>query len=235
MIFTGQIKKANKKYLLIESDDIDLNKLSKFANGKVPNVLIDLEDERHISVLQRKKLFALFHDFSDFTGYDICETKELFKQMFEIVTGSLPFSLSNNQTNTITLEQANKLIKFVLDYMFENEIPFKFARWDWIKSDFGMERDCLIHRICEVCGKTEADIAHYDAVGMGNNRNKVDHRNYRFMSLCRVHHTEQHTIGLLTFCEKYYIKPIKLDEPDLIKLGLLTKQKIQRIEEFKND
>lgn len=32
------------------------------------------------------------------------------------------------------------------------------------------------------------------------------------MSLCRTHHTLQHTIGLTTFMEIFHIKPIKVTE-----------------------
>lgn len=57
-----------------------------------------------------------------------------------------------------------------------------------------------------------SDVDHVDAVGMGNNRNKIDHANRFYYCLCRTHHTERHTIGEIAFENKYHIKPILLNE-----------------------
>ncbi|SUM32084.1 phi PV83 orf 19-like protein [Staphylococcus gallinarum] len=54
-------------------------------------------------------------------------------------------------------------------------------------------------------GEPGADLAHYQAVGRGRNRNKIDHINNKVLALCRKHHTEQHQIGINTFNDKYYL------------------------------
>ena len=93
--------------------------------------------------------------------------------------------------------------------MFAEDIPFKFKTWDSIPQEFPKQMLCLKNRRCVLCGRP-ADIAHYNAVGMGRNRNKMSHEGLYIMTLCRAHHTEQHKIGLKTFIMKYHIKPIKV-------------------------
>ena len=43
-------------------------------------------------------------------------------------------------------------------------------------------------------------------MSLGRNRKKIDDRDYAKVGLCRVHHTEIHTIGLESFCNKYKIE-----------------------------
>ncbi|WP_240034409.1 putative HNHc nuclease, partial [Staphylococcus aureus] len=40
--------------------------------------------------------------------------------------------------------------------------------------------------------KPHADLAHYEAVGRGMNRNKMNHYDKHVLALCREHHNEQH-------------------------------------------
>lgn len=62
-----------------------------------------------------------------------------------------------------------------------------------------------INRTCVICGAVNADLAHYQAVGKGRNRNKIDHTDNKVLALCRKHHTEQHQIGMDTFNNKYHL------------------------------
>ena len=63
---------------------------------------------------------------------------------------------------------------------------------------------CLVHKKCAVCGK-RADLHHIDAIGMGNDRNEVQHLGREVLSLCREHHTEIHAIGKAEFMAKYHL------------------------------
>lgn len=83
--------------------------------------------------------------------------------------------------------------------------------------------------MCAICGKAHADIHHWDAVGT-ETRVLVDHREHRFMALCRKHHAEFHQIGEQAFINKYYVQPIKLDEVTLIELGVMTRQQMDKID-----
>lgn len=61
-----------------------------------------------------------------------------------------------------------------------------------------------------------------DAVGMGRDRNHIDHTKHRLMALCRDHHTEYHKIGSVAFAKKYLIirLGIRLNADDLKKIGV---------------
>ena len=89
----------------------------------------------------------------------------------------------------------------------------------------------LSHRSCVVCGRP-ADVHHIDTVGMGNDRNLVDHREKHLIALCRVHHNEAHNIGWTAFEQKYHVKGIKLDPETLQRLGIMT---FKRMEEIDNE
>ena len=64
---------------------------------------------------------------------------------------------------------------------------------------------CLKLKICCVSGRSDADIHHANKIGMGNDRTKVDHSNYRRMPLCRELHIECHAIGQEAFNAKYHV------------------------------
>jgi hypothetical protein len=76
---------------------------------------------------------------------------------------------------------------------------------------------CLINKKCAVCGK-RADLHHIDAVGMGNDRTEVSHLGREVMSLCRVHHTEMHTIGKADFFQKYHFNSGVLADKTILKI-----------------
>ncbi len=215
MIVNGSIEKIEgNKITLISNELPDVRKITKYANGKQPSASIDIEDGRTISPAQRNKVFAMLTDMSNSIGYTQVDLEDLmkFRYMVEYQTDS--FSLSN-----CSMTVATKFIHVILDFCFENNIGFRTKTWDLISNDYYAAYKCLQYRKCVVCGK-HADIAHYEAVGMGRNRNKIDHSQFHFMALCRVHHTEQHKIGILTFCKKYQIKPVKLDLEDRKKLHI---------------
>ena len=123
------------------------------------------------------------------------------------------------------------MILTILEFLFEENIPFRTKLWDSLPQDFPRQRLALIDLTCVLCGKPHADLAHYKAVGMGRNRHLIDERKMFFFTLCREHHQEQHRIGINNFMKKYHIRPIKLSDEDLIRFKILTKK---RLEELKN-
>lgn len=207
----GKLIKLHGKQLLIQLDDeIDMYKIQKYASNQQPSVELKINDNRLITVEQRKKIYALINDLCNYTG-DVPEYwKEQFKFMVETIFGIDHFSLSNCSVTT-----ANKMILVILNFLFENDIPFKTKTWDSIPSDFPKQMLCIKNKRCVICGK-HADIAHYQAVGMGRNRNKINHVGMYIMTLCREHHTEQHKTGLNNFIKKYHLKPIKVT-PEIAK------------------
>ena len=57
---------------------------------------------------------------------------------------------------------------------------------------------------CLVCGTTPCDPHHMEAVGMGG-ANKDGYKDYTCVPLCRYHHTEYHSAGIVYFESRYKI------------------------------
>lgn len=157
------------------------------------------DDGRHISADQRKKAYATIRDISDYTGYFPEEQKEWLKYLHISRTGDDYFSLSS-----CSMDTAREFINTILEYAIEEGIPL---------SDCAINRTddigrylyyCLIHKKCAVCGR-DGEIHHVDAIGMGNDRRKVDDSNYRKLCLCRTHHTIAHQRGMQAFTEMYKV------------------------------
>lgn len=164
-----------------------------------------LDDGRHISAEQRKKIYATIADISRHTGYLPEELKEWLKYLHISKTGSHYFSLSN-----CSMDTAREFINTIMDYALENGI---------ILTDLGINRTddinrylyaCIKNKKCAVCGKV-GEIHHWDAIGMGNARTKFDDSLKRKICLCREHHTEAHKIGNAEFEKKHKVYGIQVN------------------------
>lgn len=165
---------------------------------------------------QRKHWYALIKDISDYTGDNkaliIMKMKYYFMMQEDYPKEP---SLARNK---MKIEDTNKLLQLVIDYCIENDIPLRNNYSDLMtdKQHFAM----TMKRICWVCNKPNGEIAHYESVGMGRSRDKIDHTKHKFMCLCRQHHNEQHQIGMDTFLSKYKLVPINLSKENIKELGL---------------
>ena len=223
---TGKVNQLSPNRIVITpNDDIDLSRISKLANGSVPQVRLEFVDNRKISPDQRGKIFALINDLCDYTG----DLPEEWEKRFKWMTART-FNLPDYSLSDCSVTVGSYTILTILNFMFEEGIPFKTRTWDSIPDDYPKQRMAIMRRLCVICGKPGADLAHYQAIGR-RSRSKVDHRKFWFMSLCRKHHTEQHTIGIREFIAKYHIKPVKLDGDDLVKLGIMTASRIKELDE----
>ncbi|KRL02503.1 putative HNHc nuclease [Liquorilactobacillus capillatus] len=223
----GKISSINGNTVQIVLDNVlDVSKVNRLADGQKPTVELSVPDSRRITPDQRKKIWALIHDLCQHTGDVPDEWEKIFKFKTHIDLGVKPFSLSD-----CSVTVANYMILEILDFLFQEDIPFKTKTWDSIPNYFPKQMLAIRQRQCVICG-AHADIAHYQAVG-NRKRSMVDHRKFYFMSLCRVHHTEQHKLGVMSFCEKYHIKPVKLSEEDLIRLNVMTRKRMNEIDEEK--
>jgi hypothetical protein len=81
-----------------------------------------------------------------------------------------------------------------------------------------------MNKKCCVCGK-KAEFHHCDGsrIGMGYNRETKPQLGAMVMPLCRVHHTEYHTIGGTAFGEKYHVVAIPMDKRIAQKYGISGK------------
>lgn len=196
-------------------DDINALRVDRLSNNKKPVIELEVSDGRTVSMDQRRKIYALISEISDWSGYMIeKEAPQVMKWTYLTETGKSMFSLSD-----CTMTEANNYLTWLLDFCFDNNIPFKTRTWDLLPNDYAMQYRCLTHRKCCICGN-RAEIAHVEAVGSGRNRRHINHSDFHFMALCPVHHREQHDEGIDTFLQKYHIKPIKLDYEDRKKLRI---------------
>lgn len=67
-----------------------------------------------------------------------------------------------------------------------------------------------------ICG-AHADIAHVHAVGIGRNRRTISHLGNYVMALCRKHHQEQHSKGIVSFMQDNQLKGVKVT-PEIAKM-----------------
>lgn len=182
-------------------------------------VYLDFFEKDSITDLQRKHFRALCGDIFEYTGYGVEAIYDYLKYKFMDDENLEEFpSLARGQMKKSI---ASKLISFTIDFCIQNDIPFRkqqfYLTTDTSKMLFGL----TMKRLCWICGKPHADIAHVEAVGAGRDRNKIDHTPFHFMALCRKHHMEQHAIGIESFMKKYHVKAIKLSEEQLKELGVM--------------
>lgn len=175
----------------------------KIQHQDIHHAEITLDDGRHISVEQRKKIYATLRDISDYTGDPPEVTKEWMKYGYLEKTGQQYFSLSDCSVTT-----AREFINYLMDVCLYNGI---------ILTESGLMRtddidayliQCIRYRRCCICGRP-ADIHHMDAIGMGNDRRKYDDSGNEIIALCRIHHTQAHSLGRLRFMERYKVYGIK--------------------------
>lgn len=224
-IIFGKITNINSNGVNIALDDeIDLSRVNRYADGKQPTIELKIADGRRITPDQRKKIYGLLNDLSEYTGDNPEYWKAQFKFKVEEIFAIDDFSLSDCSVTT-----ANHMIMVVLEFLLDENIPFKTKWWDSLPDDFPRERMAIMHRRCVICGKP-ADIAHYNAVG-NRSRKNTDHRKFLFMSLCREHHEMQHNLGVKTFIELYHIKPIRLSGNDLVDLGVMNRKRLKELDE----
>ena len=199
---TGIVTDYDGTYLTIKAkyDNRDF-----IIDHAVRNVEIRINDGLHISAEQRKKIYATFKDIAEHTGYEPEDVKDLFKLRFCKSEEIEEFSLSDCE-----MVVATKFISYLLDFCIEHGVELSepaSARCDDLER---MMYSCLLHKKCCICG-AKADLHHYDAIGMGADRETMHHRGHRVMALCREHHKAFHDRNE-GFCERYHVVPVMITE-----------------------
>ncbi|GEP75617.1 putative HNHc nuclease [Weissella thailandensis] len=216
--------KGNQIAVTLESRE-ELASLSLFTTEEQPQVIVDVQDERHLSNLQRRKAYAIMGEIANWTGYIPEECKEWLKYFFTAETGNPYFSFANTDMTT-----AKRFITFLLDFAIRNGIPLKHSGITYQDDIDTYMYMSLKYRSCVICGKP-ADIHHVNSVGMGNDRKLVDHRQKHLIALCREHHQQAHQMGWPMFKENYHVKAILLDPQTLNQLGIMTYKRMEEIDD----
>lgn len=180
-------------------------------------VEIILPDGRRISPEQRRKVYAILCEISEYVngyrdGDALEEMKATMKMDFmlkrmEAMERRL-FSLSDCSVTT-----ARAFIDYLVSFIIANDIPTKVPLIEQCEDVSKYMYACVYHRKCAVCGRA-ADIHHCEGshIGAGVDRAKVHQLGREVLPLCRAHHTECHTMPESDFVAKYHLQVVKLDE-----------------------
>lgn len=209
----GAIKSLQGKTITIELEDVpNAEFLELLAHGGHNYANVDFLDNRGMTAKQNKLSHALIADVAKWSGDIPIYTEQYLKYYFMAISGKWFY---HSKASRI---EARDWIDYLIEFVLKNNIPLP-KLYDYLLENNSWFYYCLKYRRCCICGK-HADVAHVEAVGMGRNRQKIDHDEYQFMALCREHHVEQHTIGLLLFIEIYRIIPVHLDYAERKKLKI---------------
>ncbi|ASN70543.1 putative HNHc nuclease [Staphylococcus saprophyticus] len=186
--------------VVIEGVELGNKETLLLDNGMDLEVDVIVNDPYTITDKQRRKVFALVNDIEAHTGQPRDWLREIFQDYVTFLNGyDKRISLSD-----CTRKQAGELIDVIIEWIFENDIPLRFKTSDLIKNDRTFLYMATINRKCVICGK-HAELAHYQAVGRGRNRRKIEHFGNKVLALCHSHHQEQHTVGMDSFNNKYHL------------------------------
>lgn len=193
-------------------------RISKYGQGNKVDAEIRINDSRSIRADQRKKIFATIRDIATYTGDDPEYIRGILLYDFCIASDVMPFSLSD-----CSVAIAREYLDYIIEFALAWHIPLR---------DKGVDRTddidkylyfCIKHRVCAITGQSGADIHHVDAIGMGANRDKVDHTQYRLIALSRHWHRLVHDKGEDEIFKKNKVYGIKVDEETLDYLGIKSK------------
>lgn len=173
---------------------------------QVGEIEIRLNDGRTISAAQRRKIYATMRDISEYTGHTPDQIKALMKYDFIAKTGCDYFSLSD-----VDMTTANEFLNFLIEFCLENDIPTLNSLLERSPDVARYIYACIANKKCCITQK-KCDLHHVDTVGRGRNRKDIIHKGMRVLPLTRALHNEAHNLGKTSFCEKYHVFGIKLDD-----------------------
>lgn len=212
------IKIDGQRVVLKLNETLNIERLKTFYDGYDGDRQAELKilDPRQFTPQQRRFIYALMGDIYQYTGQPVADLKEYFYLKYEALTNK---SISLKDTSDNSVDDATLLANIVLDFILENNIPMGKGYEILPQNIAYYLYKCCATRTCCICGD-HAQIHHYEAIGMGANRQHYNHLNHTFMALCPKHHQEIHQIGKNTFCKRYKVKSIKLNEQVLNRLNI---------------
>ena len=223
---TGTAYWQNDHWIVIPDKEPNLEHIATLNNGKIDGVpmVFDFTDPRKARPRQRALFFSLLGDIHNWSGEPTDWLKEYFYTRYTIKTAGKEISLADDTKNTVS--DAVKLIDDVVDFVFEFGVPVKEGYRLLPRNENYFQYECIKHRQCLICGKP-GDIHHVEGipgntVGMGGNRNHVNHSQRVLACLCRKHHEICQTDGTPRFCQQYNLTNlgIKVDVQILKRIGV---------------
>lgn len=202
----------NEIYISVPVSSVSLTGLT---DKQYEQVLVGFKDGRSISPAQQRLAWLLLADIAEWqhgfksqltlndTNCDMkCEFISRSQDQFLLPS----FSLSD-----CDMSLATDYINFLISFILEFDVPTK-------KSILGLCNDiehyviaCLLNKKCVICNK-HAELHHFDAIGMGRNRDEILQIGMKVISLCREHHTIAHAMGRSWLTQTNHLIPMPLDE-----------------------
>ena len=191
---------------------------------------------KKLSQAQNGLIHVLIKQFGEEIGYTLIEIKELMKEQFAISTDRMDFS-----TARCDMETANEFISFIIEQAMELGINLYILGKHDNRYRHILEIDnitqryviaCLKNKTCAICGRSEADLHHYNSVASIGGCEFDDGLKTPFLPLCRLHHSEFHAIGKTDFENKYHIQGIWLNEQLVKELKKIYKNHFKAFKEM---
>lgn len=173
-----------------------------FLRENPHTALVRLYDSRKITDEQRKMAYALISEIADWVG----EEPEVVKKQMKLTFKVRKYREMLDELSLSDCEQstASEFIRFLVEIVLEYGVPTHRPLTELCEDIEHAIYACLLQKKCIVCGR-KAELHHVDQIGMGNNRNEVEHIGRECLPLCRDHHDEYHRIGATAFADKYHV------------------------------
>jgi hypothetical protein len=212
--------RVSGKILSVENDKITIQVCADAQTWCIDHnaktVEVRLDDGRTITADQRRKIYATMRDIAEWCG-DMPEAiKAYFKWSFCGDEEHEEFSLSD-----VDRETASEFLTYLIDFCIQNGVPCSDPLWDRCEDINRYMYACVMTRTCCITGKKNAQIHHYDRVGM-RSRDNICHVGMRVVPLSADLHTMVHySGGEDEFYKQHHIEPIELTEKmcEFLKLG----------------
>lgn len=205
VVKTGKVTIVSDNILTIQFD-YDVQKY--LAENDCDRVLLKFLDARVISDEQRKKVFAIMGDISDWCSNDKEYTRAVLTSEFCFYNDIQPFSLS-----TVDKSTASKFISYLVEFCLKHAIPCKKCLIENCEDIEHYLYNCLVYKRCVVCGRrSEFHHCTGSRTGMGRHGIEIPLIGLQGMALCRIHHNDIHSDAESVFYEKYHVLPTIVDE-----------------------
>ena len=204
MRVTGEILSADNDVLTIR---VRADAQKWFIDHWAKTVEVRIDDGRMITAEQRRKIYATMRDIAEWSGDMPDSVKAFFKWSFCGDHEHEDFSLSD-----VDRETASGFLSYLIDFCIHNGVPCSDPLWDRCEDIDRYMYACVMTRTCCITGRKNAQIHHYDRVGM-RSRDNICHVGMRVVPLSAELHTMIHfSGGEDEFYAKHHITPIPLTE-----------------------
>lgn len=217
-------------YIMKPFSDDDRGEMAHLIRKGFKTFDVTQHDKNKLSAAQRKMAHSLINSINEYWAEPRKLVESDLKHEFCTLTGFEPFSLSN-----CNKDLATAFISFLVEYCFAKDIEFYMKD---LHLTFDVNRQmflCALHNRCFATGAKKENsvlhLHHVSVIGMGNNRNDVDHRGRYFMILKAVLHDEIHQTGYKAFTEKWHCGAIKLTGEDVLRFGLMSRKQMDEIDD----